>query len=184
VPPQQLYSKSLSLATLSKNFALASRYAPLNCWGEDSLSRIGSILGVPLYADECTTHQYRISFARLLIEMDVTKELPKEVQIEDVHGKVFKQQVMYDWTPPFCGKCKMVGHDCSSSWQPQPRSVRPAIQKKTVQKWVPKVQQNDTRPPIVTVVATPNQPISQVTDKDGWQVVARKTKEKGKSFFC
>ena len=103
--------------------------------GEDSLSRIGSILGVPLYADECTTHQYRISFARLLIEMDVTKELPKEVQIEDVHGKVFKQQVMYDWTPPFCGKCKMVGHDCSSSWQPQPRSVRPAIQKKTVQKW-------------------------------------------------
>lgn len=26
--------------------------------GEDSLSRIGSILGVPLYADECTTHQY------------------------------------------------------------------------------------------------------------------------------
>lgn len=25
---------------------------PLNCWGPDSLSRIGSLIGVPLYADE------------------------------------------------------------------------------------------------------------------------------------
>lgn len=28
---------------------------PLNCWSADSLSKIGSRLGVPLYADECTT---------------------------------------------------------------------------------------------------------------------------------
>lgn len=45
---------------------------PLNCWSMDSLSRIGSTLGVPIYADECTTKQLRISFARILIEMDVT----------------------------------------------------------------------------------------------------------------
>lgn len=52
---------------------------PLNCWSEDSLSRIGSLLGIPLYADECTTKYLRVSFARILVQMDVTKEIIKEV---------------------------------------------------------------------------------------------------------
>ena len=34
---------------------------PLNCWSEDSLSRIGSLIGVPLYADECTSKALRVS---------------------------------------------------------------------------------------------------------------------------
>lgn len=49
---------------------------PLSYWSINSLSHIGSVIGVPLYADECTTHQKRISFARMLIEVDVTKTLP------------------------------------------------------------------------------------------------------------
>lgn len=61
---------------------------PLNCWGNDSLSRIGSLLGVPLYADECTSSQARISFARLLVEMDVTVPLPEVIWIEDGKGNV------------------------------------------------------------------------------------------------
>lgn len=30
---------------------------PLNCWGNDSLSRIGSVIGKPICADECTSLQ-------------------------------------------------------------------------------------------------------------------------------
>ncbi|KAF3665284.1 putative protein DOWNSTREAM OF FLC-like [Capsicum annuum] len=41
----------------------------LNCWGMQSLSRIGSGLGVPLYAD-------LISYARVLVDMDITKDFP------------------------------------------------------------------------------------------------------------
>lgn len=37
-------------------------------------------LGVPLYADECTTQQLRVSFARMLIDIDVTKPLPDSTQ--------------------------------------------------------------------------------------------------------
>ncbi|XP_056687533.1 uncharacterized protein [Spinacia oleracea] len=66
---------------------------PLNCWSTDSLSRIGSSLGVPLFADACTTQQDRISFARLLIEMDVTIPLPDCVWIEDNVGKVVQQKI-------------------------------------------------------------------------------------------
>lgn len=75
---------------------------PLNCWGLETLSRIGSMVGVPLFADECTTRQMRVSFARLLIEVDVTKPVPKVVYIEDVHGEIVEQKVHYDWIPPFC----------------------------------------------------------------------------------
>ncbi|XP_021767614.1 uncharacterized protein LOC110732003 [Chenopodium quinoa] len=53
---------------------------PLNCWGAETLSRIGSLLGVPVCADECTSRQLRVSFARLLVEIDITKALPNSPQ--------------------------------------------------------------------------------------------------------
>lgn len=64
-------------AELMKTVPLWVRFPnlPLNCWSSDSLSRIGSLVGVPLYADKCTSRQMRVSFVRLLIEVDVTQEL-------------------------------------------------------------------------------------------------------------
>ncbi|XP_019224865.1 PREDICTED: uncharacterized protein LOC109206499 [Nicotiana attenuata] len=48
-----------------------------------ALSKIGSALGNPVYADDCTTGTVRISYARMLIEMDITKPLPRRVKIQD-----------------------------------------------------------------------------------------------------
>ncbi|XP_021848896.2 uncharacterized protein [Spinacia oleracea] len=75
---------------------------PLNCWRSEALSRISSLLGVPLFEDECTTRQDRVSFARVLIEMDITTPLPDHVWIEDSSGRIFKQDVRYDWKPANC----------------------------------------------------------------------------------
>ncbi|KAH0782247.1 hypothetical protein KY290_001845 [Solanum tuberosum] len=36
---------------------------PQNCWGMNSLSRIATGLGTPIYADKCTTKMERISYA-------------------------------------------------------------------------------------------------------------------------
>lgn len=69
----------------------------LNCWGPESLSRIGSMIGAPLFADECTTKQQRITFARLRIEVNVTKELPKTINIEDMNGRIIEQKVHFEW---------------------------------------------------------------------------------------
>lgn len=55
-------------------------------------------------ADECTSKQMRISFARLLVEVDVTKELPKSVAVQDPSGKTIIQKVVYEWPPPYCPK--------------------------------------------------------------------------------
>jgi len=59
----------------------------LTCWGLDSLSRIGSTLGNPLFADECTSKQSRISYARLLVEIDVTRPLLDKVLMENALNK-------------------------------------------------------------------------------------------------
>ncbi|XP_019250861.1 PREDICTED: uncharacterized protein LOC109229761 [Nicotiana attenuata] len=46
---------------------------PMNCWSGNSLSKIASTIGIPMFADECTAKQTRISYARILIEVNVTK---------------------------------------------------------------------------------------------------------------
>ncbi|KAH0653299.1 hypothetical protein KY289_030977 [Solanum tuberosum] len=109
---------------------------PLNCWGIQSLSRISSGLGLPLYADECTTNVARISFARVLIELDITKELPLSVRVEDPNGRVFDQKVIYEWIPAYCPKCLQVGHKCTTNVQTKPivRKDKPQVP----QEWQPK----------------------------------------------
>ncbi|KAH0696290.1 hypothetical protein KY290_013643 [Solanum tuberosum] len=61
---------------------------------------------VPLYADECTTMVERISFARVLVEMDVARELPKKLKVEDPNWRGFEQEVKYEWIPEYCPKYK------------------------------------------------------------------------------
>ncbi|XP_070019473.1 uncharacterized protein [Nicotiana sylvestris] len=46
---------------------------PLVCWSANALSKIRSGLGQLIYVDACTTNANRISYARILIEIDVTK---------------------------------------------------------------------------------------------------------------
>ncbi|XP_074285298.1 uncharacterized protein LOC141610899 [Silene latifolia] len=73
---------------------------PLNFWGGESLSRIGSVIGKPLYADECTIKKSRISYARVLIDTDITKPLPDSVTIADPStGKTFVQKAVFEWIP-------------------------------------------------------------------------------------
>ncbi|XP_015168706.1 uncharacterized protein [Solanum tuberosum] len=85
---------------------------PLNYWNSVVLSKIGSSVGKPLYADECTTQTSRISFARILMEVDVTRPLTKVIKIQDPKGKIVEQKVWYEWKPIFCQKCLQVGNSC------------------------------------------------------------------------
>lgn len=44
---------------------------PLHCCGVEALSRIVSAVGVPIIADDCTAKQLKVSYARVLVEVDV-----------------------------------------------------------------------------------------------------------------
>ncbi|XP_021847237.1 uncharacterized protein [Spinacia oleracea] len=128
---------------------------PLSCWGGDSLSRIGSLLGDPLFADDCTSKQQRISFARILIEVDVTGDLPKSVQIQDPMGNIVKQVV--EW---------------------KPKAVQPVLEPKTTDELNTNnaVQEDDGENGELSVNDKPFTPISPVLD-EGWRVVSRRRRD-------
>lgn len=48
---------------------------PIKCWGEGNLGRIASFLGKPICIDKLTAQCERISYTRVLIEMDITQSL-------------------------------------------------------------------------------------------------------------
>ena len=76
------------------------------------MSRIASAIGVPIFVDECTTKQTRISYARMLVEVNVTKSIPQKITVVDPYGKTFLQDVVLEWKPQYCDKCQKIGHVC------------------------------------------------------------------------
>ncbi|XP_021756872.1 uncharacterized protein LOC110721944 [Chenopodium quinoa] len=106
---------------------------PLNCWGAETLSKIRSTLGVPICADECTSRHLRVSFAKLLIEIDITKPLAKSVWVESPKGEIVELKVIYEWIPPFCTKCNKPGHNCDEL-QAKPAPIIQTQKKVWVQK--------------------------------------------------
>lgn len=66
-----------------------------NCRTANALSKIGSSLGQPIYVDECTIQSSRISFARILVEVDITRYLSHSTKVKDPTGKLFDQEVWY-----------------------------------------------------------------------------------------
>lgn len=62
--------------------------------------------------DECTTKKLRVSYARVLVEVDVSAELKEEIIIRGPIGSKLIQKVEYEWKPPFCKKYDKVGHEC------------------------------------------------------------------------
>ncbi|XP_058742592.1 uncharacterized protein LOC131615107 [Vicia villosa] len=99
---------------------------PLHLWGERSLNKIASAIGAPLVTDECTTHKLRVSYARMLIEVDITQKMLDEITITYNEGKKRKQAFEYEWRPYFCERCQKIGHRCEQErkqkvWQPKPQ---------------------------------------------------------------
>lgn len=64
---------------------------PLHLWGARSLSKIGSAIGTPLVTYECITNKLRLSYARILVEVDIIQELKKDITICDADGTMRKR---------------------------------------------------------------------------------------------
>lgn len=83
---------------------------PLSYWSNLALSKIGSGLGKPLHADAYTTVIDRTSYAWILVEMDITRNLLGTIKLIDPTGKVIEQLVQYEWRPQYCQICYQIGH--------------------------------------------------------------------------
>ncbi|KAJ8424909.1 hypothetical protein Cgig2_001552 [Carnegiea gigantea] len=79
-------------------------------WGLNSLSKIGSMLGVPLKTDKHTKEKIMLRYARLLIEMPLDGKFPEYVEFANEKGVIIRQMVQYEWLPIKCAYCKMYRH--------------------------------------------------------------------------
>ncbi|KAL0294678.1 UNVERIFIED_CONTAM: hypothetical protein Sangu_3213500, partial [Sesamum angustifolium] len=51
----------------------------LECWHPNALGKIGSRLGMPIAMDSQTMKMERVSYARILVEVDVSKLLKQRI---------------------------------------------------------------------------------------------------------
>ncbi|XP_008232499.1 PREDICTED: uncharacterized protein LOC103331632 [Prunus mume] len=77
----------------------------LECFDVWALKRIGNLLGKLLKIDAHTTSQNRGKFARLCVELDLTKPLEAFVQINQVW-----YNIEYEGLPEICYNCGLYGH--------------------------------------------------------------------------
>ncbi|XP_070011185.1 uncharacterized protein [Nicotiana sylvestris] len=84
---------------------------PIQYWTVENLGRIASSIGNPICTDKLTAQKARISYARMLIEMDVSQALPETMLIQTAERKIREQKLSYDWHPSFCQDYLTIGHD-------------------------------------------------------------------------
>lgn len=84
---------------------------PSDLWTDDGLSSIASLVGKPLQMDLLTFEGDKLHFAKVYIEVNLTGELPSEVEVilEDESSHFVK--VEYLGKPVLCNYCQRVGHE-------------------------------------------------------------------------
>jgi len=79
-------------------------------WGIKSLSKIGSLLGIPIKTDKVTRDKQVLRYARLLVEMPIEGPFLEYIEFFNDDDLLIKQQVTYEWIPTKCAQCAMLGN--------------------------------------------------------------------------
>lgn len=106
---QPLFEFGACTATVIPSWVLLPGL-PIDLWNNRALDKIGSRVGTPLCTDRMTGLKERISYARVLVEVDIGKDLVAEVPIKLPGGRVRMQSIIYERLPKFCTHCRMMGH--------------------------------------------------------------------------
>ncbi|KAJ6986394.1 hypothetical protein NC653_024088 [Populus alba x Populus x berolinensis] len=109
---------------------------PLKCWSPRCLAKIASKLGTPIQSDQLTCNMLRISYARVLVELDLSVDLKSSIAINLPNGTTLNQPVIYETLPRFCTLCKVLGHKTGACtpppkpwWQDRKARNSPSISK-------------------------------------------------------
>lgn len=104
----------------------------LDLWNSNVLSKIASKVGKPISTYKLTSTKERLSYVRVLVEVDVLKELVGIIHMKLPTGKSRDQQVVYEQVPKFCAMCKMFWHSTARrSVNKQPMCSKEAGPSKT-----------------------------------------------------
>lgn len=67
-------------------------------------------MGKPLYIEKLTKNRDQISYACMLVEVDISKELPKIIQIASPVGIDINIELQFESMIRFCVDCRQIGH--------------------------------------------------------------------------
>lgn len=124
--PYFVFGRSLLLRTPPENFCFLEEdfsivpvwvqlhNLPLQCWTIKAISTIASKLGKPLCTDRITQERKRISYARVLVELDASKSPCEQFEVTLPSGITYTQYVEYENMPKYCKYCHMFNHFESS----------------------------------------------------------------------
>ena len=93
---------------------------PQEYWVERTLREIASVVGTPLLIDNATTKRLFGHYARILVDMDLSRKLFHEIVVER-EGFAFTLEVAYERLPNFCTHCLSIGHNVTVCRRLYPR---------------------------------------------------------------
>lgn len=99
---------------------------------EQTLREIASAVGTPLLIDNATTKRLFGHYARILVDMDLSRKLFHEIVVER-EGFAFTLEVAYERLPAFCTHCQGIGHDVSACRRLYPRKDAPVSKERIAQ---------------------------------------------------
>jgi hypothetical protein len=115
---------------------------------ERTLYEIAGAVGTPLLIDHVTRNRLFGHYARILVDLDLAKDIFYEVMVER-EGFAFPAAIEYEGLPEFCTHCKSIGHNINSCRWLYPRNVdkladlvdkgkKPVNSQKQISEWKPK----------------------------------------------
>ncbi|XP_062110712.1 uncharacterized protein LOC133822399 [Humulus lupulus] len=74
------------------------------------MAKIVGLIGKLVKQDRATLAREKLQYARVLVEVNLTKDLPEQIKFEDENGDFVYVGVHYEWKPDICEHCKGIGH--------------------------------------------------------------------------
>ncbi|KAL2246082.1 UNVERIFIED_CONTAM: hypothetical protein Sindi_2876400 [Sesamum indicum] len=144
------------------------RHLPMEYWTIDGLSTVASGVGRPLYPDAITRACTRLDFARVCVMIDVTQTLPKHIIVmtPDENGgeTPCKVDVEYEWLPPKCTNCMILGHmtkDCPLNKIHKPSKPPVAVYVAKTNTPLPQPNNENSRKPMRQTMVNPRGVLTQ-----------------------
>ncbi|KAL2930965.1 hypothetical protein RDABS01_036375 [Bienertia sinuspersici] len=132
-PDMELHKETIKTVPIWTRFPKLE----LKYWGHRSIHKLGDAIGTTLKVDRLTEQKERLAYARIMVEVDIQKELPDQIEFINEKGISMVQLIEYEWRPNFCSKCNKYGHrgeECSKgvrkeiAWKPKKPSGPPSDQ--------------------------------------------------------
>ncbi|XP_062094334.1 uncharacterized protein LOC133800394 [Humulus lupulus] len=112
----------------------------LKFWGEKAMTKIVNSVGKYIRQDRATLAREKLQYARVLIEVNISQELPNVIKFRDENGEAVYVDLYYEWKPDCCVSCQGFGHKqevCKKKKQNVPGKF-----------WKPKVIQDASTIPV------------------------------------